>query len=522
MDDNPATIINNSSLSTIAKGTGIGFFGVLVGTGFALLGKVIVARVGTEAEYGTYSLSFAVMSIAVVIASLGLQQGVPRNIAFARGKRDNTKIQDFISTSIQASFIASIFLAIIVFLLSDILANSVFHDANVSSPLKIFAVGIPFLSLIGGLASIFRGFDDVKPHVYFQNIMRPILFAFFLLPLILFTLPFQGVFYAFLGSVIVSAIIFVVYTIRRLPFPIQPAMTIKPSPATKELILFSLPLLGSSILVMVINWTDTLMLGAFETSTDVGLYNEAHPISVFISMPLTTLTAIYLPILSGMYSQGAMSPARKNFLILTKWLCLATMPLFLILFAFPEVVLSSLFGASYTGAADALRLLSAGFIINNYFGPNGATLIAMGKTQFVMWATLATAIINVGLNIVLIPPFGIEGAAIATVVAMISTNLLKGWKLHSLSRMHPLSKNLMKLTLVSLGLLFFFMFILANIIDVTWWILPIILVLCYAVQGATLLFAKSLDKEDVELISAIEAKMGINIGLVANVLRRFQ
>jgi O-antigen/teichoic acid export membrane protein len=86
-------------------------------------------------------------------------------------------------------------------------------------------------------------------------------------------------------------------------------------------------------------------------------------------------------------------------------------------------VLGFLFGANYAPAATALRILSIGFIISNFMGPNGATLIVMGEVRFVMWATLTTALLNIGLNIALIPPFGIEGTAIASVATITSGNL---------------------------------------------------------------------------------------------------
>ncbi|MCK4732054.1 MAG: oligosaccharide flippase family protein [Methanophagales archaeon] len=149
------------------------------------------------------------------------------------------------------------------------------------------------------------------------------------------------------------------------------------------------------MLGMIIAWADTLMLGYFKTSAMVGLYNTAHPLAHFITSPLEALLLVYMPVTSGLYAKGKMSEMRRNFSVLTKWLCSLTLPLFLILFLFPDVVLNFLFGANYIFAATALRILSLGFIVNNFLGPNGATLIAIGESKFIMWATLATAVLNV-------------------------------------------------------------------------------------------------------------------------------
>jgi len=263
------------------------------------------------------------------------------------------------------------------------------------------------------------------------------------------------------------------------------------------------------------------MLGLFKTSQEVGLYNVASPLANFISAPLVAMALIYLPVTSGLHAQGLIPEIRENFSILTKWLCSTTLPLFLILFLFPETVLNFLFGSNYAPAASALRILSLGFIISNLLGPNRATLIVMGKSRFTMWATLAAAVLNIGLNIVLIPPLGIEGAAIASTVALVAINLIVSWKLYSLGRIQPLSKNLIKPTVASLALVFLIQFIFGNFVTVTWWMLLLILILYYGIYGVAVLLTRSFDKEDISMLLAIEKGAGVNLSIAKSILRRF-
>jgi len=511
----------NDSLVKITKGAGIALVGTLAALFLGFISRPMIARYGTEADYGVFSLTLAILSICAIIATLGLQQGATRSIAYARGKNDNEKVQKLIPASVQFGLLAGIFLGIIVFLTADIIAAKIFHDTALAFPLKIFALGIPFLTLIQVLVSIFRGFDDVKPTVYFQNILRSVLFPLLLLPVIFLDLPFTGVFYALLGSLVISCVALIVYTAKRLPFPIGFRTKLSANPVARELLLFSLPLLGMAALYLIITWTDTLMLGGLKSSADVGLYNAAHPLANFISAPLGAVVLIYVPVASGLYAQGSMPELRRTFSLLTKWLCSATLPLFLILFLFPDTVLGFLFGTSYATAATALRILSIGFIINNFLGPNGATLIAMGEARFIMWAALATAVLNIGLNIALIPPFGIEGAAIASVAAITSINLMRYWKLYSLAKAQPLSKNLLKPTLVSLALVFLFQFIFGNFVTVTWWMLPLLFILYYGIYGLAILFTKSFDKEDITMLLAIEKRTGVNAAPIKKILRKF-
>ncbi len=511
----------DESLVKITKGAGIAFLGSLIGLFLGFIGRIMVARYGTESDYGVFSLAFVILSICAVIATLGLEQGTTRSIAYARGKNEVEKVQKLILPSIQFGLLASVSLSIVVFFTSDIIATKIFHDAALGFPLKIFALGIPFFTLINVFVSLFRGFDNVKPKVYFQDILRNLLFPLLLLPLIFLHLPFDGVFYALLASLVIPCIALIIYATKRLPSPIRFTTKALANPIAKELLFFSLPLLGIVMLQMIIAWTDTLMLGGLRSSAEVGLYNAAHPLAQFISEPLSAMLLIYMPVAAGLYAQGSTHEIRKNFSILTKWLCSATLPFFLILFLFPEIVISSLFGINYTPATNTLRILSLGFMINNLLGPNGATLIAVGKSQFMMWATLATAVLNVGLNIALIPPLGIEGAAIASVAAIISINLIRCWKLYSLSGAQPLSKNLIKPTLVSLALVFVIQFILSKFVTATWWMLPLLLIFYYGVYGLAILLTKSFDKEDISMLLMIEKRVGVDLSSIKKILRRF-
>jgi len=511
----------SDSLAKITKGTSIAFIGYLVSTLLGFISRPLIVRCGTEADYGVFSLALAILTICGGIATLGLLQAAPRSIAYARGKNDREKVQKLISASIQLGLIAGISLGIVVFFTSDIIAGKIFHDANLGFPLKVFALGIPISALISVLVSLFQGFDDVKPTAYFQYISRSLLLLLFVLPVFFLKLPFTGVYYVYLASLVISCVLLFVYAIKRLPFAIKFRTGLGSNPVAKELLLFSLPLLGMAMLGLIIISADTFMLGGLKGSAEVGLYNAARPLADVIAAPLPALGLIYLPVASGLYAQGAMSELRRNFSVLTKWLVSATLPLFLVLFLFPETVLNFLFGAGYIAAAPALRILSLGLIIGNFFGPVGGTLVVIGEVRFLMWVYLAAALLSVGLNFALIPPLGVEGAAVAFVAVQAFINLTYCRKLHGLTRAHPLSKNLLKPALASLTLVFLFQFIFRNLVTVVWWMLPLLFILYYLIYGLAILLTKSFDQEDIAMLLAIEKRAGMNLTFAKKIVRRF-
>jgi O-antigen/teichoic acid export membrane protein len=197
------------------------------------------------------------------------------------------------------------------------------------------------------------------------------------------------------------------------------------------------------------------------------------------------------------------------------------MPLFLVLFLYPEYVLSLLFGPDYVPAAPALRILAIGFILEALPGPNAATLIALGESRFLMWANVAATCVSLALNIVLIPKLGIIGAAIASAVSLTIFSIIRGAKVYSLCRAYPFSWNLLKPLAVSIALALLFQLIFGKFIMVTWWMLPLLFALFYAIYGTATVLTRSFDQEDIVTLLMLEKRSGINAEPAKKILRRF-
>jgi len=509
----------NQSLHKIARGTGIVFLGTVIGMLLGFGGRVLLARFFTQSEYGIYSLALIILNIAVIISTLGLNQGSTRQIAYYRGTGEAIKVQGVISSSLQLALIASIVLSVLLFSTSGLISAHIFHEPGLALPLRIFSAAIPFFVLINILTSIFRGFDEVKPKAYFQDILRLGLFPLLLLPVILLGLSFSAAMYAFAASIILTSIAFAVYTLKKAPFALK--ISSAANPIGKELLLFSLPLLGVAMLGMIINWTDFLMLGYFKTSTVVGLYNAAVPLAHLIPLTLTSMAFIYVPIASQLYSQNLIGEMKRTYQVLTKWIFSTSFPLFLLLFLFPQTILSFFFGAAYVQAATALKILSVGFIFHTFLGANGMTLLVMGKTRLLMWASLLAAGLNVILNIILIPQWGMTGAAIASLIAYFAVNVFNSTKLYQLARIHPFTTSYLKPILTCGGIIAIIYGITRSLLVISYWMLPVIFILFLVVYGLSLILTRSFDHEDIQMLLEIEHRAGLNLSWAKKLLRRF-
>jgi len=522
VDESVDTSIINESLQKVAKGAGIVFIGNIAGVFFLFVTRVLIARTYTQEEYGIFSLGFTILNIFVILGTFGLQDGTARQIAYYWGKKKNDKAGSVISYSILFSILVGIILFLLLFFSSDIIAIGIFNLSQLSPTLKILSIAIPFFVLIYVFIAIFRGFGSVKEKAIFQDFMRNLLFLSLLFLIIWTGFSFEWTIITYSISVTATSLSLIFYFMVKKRFFINYKLfrDIDISIGV-ELLLFSLPLLLVTILYQLMGWTDTLMIGYFKSAELVGLYNAASPLGRFISAALASMVFIYMPIASVLYVRNKIYEMKRSYAILTKWVCTATLPLVMIFVFFPNVVINFLFGRNYISAGTVLQILSIGFFINNLMGPNGATLTAIGKTKFLMYTTFAAACINVLLNILLIPRYGINGAAAATVIALVSVNIVRSIKLYSISKIHSLEKNILKPIILSIILIFIIYFIAKNLLKITLWVLPFLFILFIVLYVFSLLITKSFDKEDIDMVIIIEKKIGMKSRVLENILEKF-
>src|SRR3989338_3462693 len=195
-------------------------------------------------------------------------------------------------------------------------------------------------------------------------------------------------------------------------------------------------------------------------------------------------------------------------------------PLFVMIFAYPSSIITLLFGESYTGAASSLSILIIGYFFITAFGLPEWGLRTFNKTKFLWVVTLIGFLLNIILNVMLIPVYGIAGAAIAATISIVFITLSR---LVYFTRLINFSfDKLLYLKFISAGLAAFAIaFYSLNFLGY-WkkaWFLPILFY--YLLLYFAMLFAfRSFSGEDADMLEAIERKTGIGLGRLPKILRR--
>ena len=259
------------------------------------------------------------------------------------------------------------------------------------------------------------------------------------------------------------------------------------------------------------------MLGYFIDAKAVALYNAALPLSNLLKIVMSSLGFIYVPALTQAYAKKRIKVMKRCYQITTKWSFAFSLPIFFVIFLFPQNVLT-VFGLTYTDAYLVLQILALGHFLDPYFGPNWHTLINIGKTNFLAKSFFAGFIINVLLNIALIPKMGISGAAIASTISFGMIEIIMTTKLFTMYKIHPFSKNFLKLNIIAISLLYLFSSFIRKFFAINWLSCLLIFLLLY---GLLVIFTKCIDKEDMVLISILESVTGKKFSRIKNFLERF-
>jgi O-antigen/teichoic acid export membrane protein len=105
-------------------------------------------------------------------------------------------------------------------------------------------------------------------------------------------------------------------------------------------------------------------------------------------------------------------------------------PIFAVTFTLAEPAITTVYGEQYRESATFLSLLAVGYYVQAALGFNGTTLVVFGRVKLIFAVNLAAVIVNVALNLVLIPAYGALGAAIGTAVTLVLHNVFKQTALH--------------------------------------------------------------------------------------------
>ncbi|MBF0557408.1 MAG: flippase [Nitrospirae bacterium] len=514
----PSSEIVNSSLKTAVKGTSILFLGMVASILLWFATKVLIIRNTTKEELGIYSIITAVAGVLSMLACMGMQEGVPRYISIFLGEGKKSQAKSVARTAIATGLITGTVFFLILAIFSGLIARYVFYKPELCMPLLIISFFIPLTVMVNTFVGILRGYNMVYPRVYFVEIGQPFFFLVLLIFFFIAGLPFISIIYAYTIAMLLVLLPVGAFYFKKIGLSER---RVEPDNHSygRELIKFSAPLLMASIMGVVLTWCDTLMLGRYARSEEVGLYNISLSLAKLLTFSLGALEFVYMPIAGELYVKKQFSELKRTYQILTKWNFLATLPIFFILFFFPEMTITFLFGNQFLDSSMSLRILSLCFLFHAFLGANVMLMIVMGRSKDLMNISLFGALANILFNYVLIKLFNLGniGASIATLISYFLLNIVISLMLYRMSGIHPLTPQYIKPIVLS-SIIGIALYAIAKSLPLFVWMLPIYLSLYLGGYFISLMVTKSFDLQDIELFEIISQKTGFSMDTVRKIL----
>jgi O-antigen/teichoic acid export membrane protein len=185
----------------------------------------------------------------------------------------------------------------------------------------------------------------------------------------------------------------------------------------------SLPMMISGFFIMLLSWTDILIMGKYETEENIGIYNAAFKVGTLALFVINATGVIILSDISKHYNDKNFLRLKKIINKTTQITILLTLPIVLFIFFFGKEMLS-LFGNDFKKGYLALIIIATGAFFNSITGNVDQILNMTGNEQKVIRVMFVGFVLNILLNFMLIPNYGYVGAAFASFVVNIVVNTI--------------------------------------------------------------------------------------------------
>jgi len=493
----------------ILKGASISMFGLFLSKLISYATIIIVSKIGSE-NFGLLNLSFSVISFLAMIFLLGLNSGVLRYVSYYLGKNDKERIKGTVLAALKICGIIGVVILILLVIFSNYIAIEIFKKPELASIIRILALMMPLIILTEIFVSTFLSYKKIEYTTLIRDIsekiVKLILIAIFLslgFGLIGITLSYV------ISALFTSLLLF--YFLRKDIFPVFDKR-IKAKYNTKELLLYSLPLIMTGLLTMLQKWADTFILGIYRTASEVGVYNIAFSSAALLVMVPTALMSLFTPVITNLYGRNKIKEIRKISIVVTKWIFMGNMPLFIFLVISPKSLLKFVFSTEYASGYSALTILAVAYVLLSITHVYVSNLLMVKKTKLISFLVLMSTLVNIILNILLIPKYGINGAALATLVSSLvfSTSIaISAW---FAIRLQTLNFSFIKIILAGI-LSSLIMVYIHKVLPSNLFFLIVSAFLSLIIYILILFLLKCLSKEDIEVIKYLKKKIVARLNL---------
>ena len=405
----------------------------LLGFFINLLFNMFLSRNLGPANYGDFKVAEALIDLGSLVALMGGAKAALRFLPDYLSDDNQAAVWAYVRLYSKLILLVSAIFVIVLFLTGYLHIQVLGHDLH---PVLLAAIVVPFAALSALMGSVLQTARRL------DLAFVPWALGYPLLKLVVCVVLFYSgdslndvtaVASAFLAAVLIMG--FEVVQVLRLGLMrIAPiGQVVNPSVWLNV----SLPLMFISVLQVLLNQANIYMLEIMGDETQVGIFAAASTSVGFFFILKQSVSNVLVPLMPDAAKSGRSAIARLNSMGFKRLLLLSGVLTAMFVVCADPIL--RLYGADYGSAKITLFILLLGYVPTTVFSLSAIWLKYSGYERFVVKTLLTAVCVNVLLNLILIPMFGIEGAAAASSIALLSSSLLLSIKMHAALGVYPWS-----------------------------------------------------------------------------------
>lgn len=361
------------------------------------------------ADYGIYAVVISLMTMVNLILSTGIPQAVSKYVAHQDGNELHVKKT---AQNMQLTF--SLVLFLIYYYFADQLAIML-NDPGLTPYLRLSSLIVPAYALQALYIGYFNGLKE-----YGKQSLMIILYSVFKVVFILgFAVTSYALYGAITGFIISSIAVFALgfFFVRSTDKKFQSSSNKSTLISARTILDFATPIIFYSVATNLIMSFDLFFVKAYLTDMDVGIYSAVSTIS---KVPFYIIAGIYgalFPAISSMSVHNDRSQMTMHIIRSVKYSMLVLVPSTLFVVIFSKQVLSFLFSEQYSAGSTSLGVLTIGMGFFGLFSLFTTVINGIGQPRVSMFMSLIVLVLDIFLNQLFIPSYGVVGAAMATCIS---------------------------------------------------------------------------------------------------------
>lgn len=518
MSDTP----RRDAVRDLAKGAGVVYTGLLVEVLLAFFAQLLAARYLSLSGFGGLTTGTALVNVGAVVGTIGMGEGLVRYLP----RVDDDEKRRFLTWLAYLIVLPiSIVVGLLVALNAGFIAGTVFGDPSVTVSIRIFGLAIPFGAVVSLSVNGIRGRKRSRERVAVENFVRPIARFALVAAVVAIGVSQARIATAYAIPYALGAVVATYLFLRSLPNIGSPLADLRRGfheyrSLASRFVRYSIPFTLYGAAGFVFRGIDIFLLLGIKGSEAVGTYGVAYAAARLVLMFSTAFNFLGAPISSELEStEGAEGMVSVQDAV-TRWLVVLSVPAILPFLFFPTEFISFIYRPRYASGALALAILSVGFAVHNVLSVQSNLLRGMGSSDRMATYNVLAAVVNVVLNLWLIPRYSFVGAAVATVVAYLLKDLLMTYRVKVETGALALSRGVLVPAALAVPL-YGAGAILARVFPKTFpglLAFSVVLTVAYVIA---IVLVQGFTQIEVMLVDSVEERFGVDLGPVSSLVHRF-